>query len=84
MTWGEAKALLEDAAGDPGTAFGAELAGWAYPASTLQLIGVITAATHPKSTRALMPWVLERPASAAPPDEVAAAQAELEAGVVFS
>jgi hypothetical protein len=38
FSWGEAKLLIEEAAADPGTAFGAELAGWAYPASLRELL----------------------------------------------
>jgi len=80
--------MLEDAAGDPGTAFGAELAGWAYPATTPVLLTLIASIGNKRASDKVMPWVLpdpwKRKKNQATPDEVAAANAELEAGIVFS
>ncbi|GGH34238.1 hypothetical protein [Microbacterium album] len=87
VTWGEAKLLIEEAAADPSTAFGAELAGWAYPASMPALLGLIAQIGDAKASKRVMPWAMEnprRPKETATPDEVAAAEAELEAGIVFA
>lgn len=85
LSWGEAKLLIEEYASDPSTHFGAALAGWSYPASTPDLISLIAQIRDEKAARGLMPWVLatstERQAT---PDEVAEAQAELDAEIVFS
>ncbi len=86
VSWGEAKLLLEAAVEDTGTALGAELAGWAYPASVPTLIGIIAQVRDPKASRGLMPWVLQvsgrRPTVS--DEELAAARAELEGGIVFA
>lgn len=88
VTWGEAKTLLEEAIADGSTHIGAHLAGWAYPASIPALIALTAQIGDPKVSRKLMPWAMENPRAKqqnkATPDEVAAAQAELEAGIVFS
>ena len=84
LRWGEARLLIEAAAGDPGTALGAELAGWAYPASTKDLISLTAQIGDPKASKRVMPWALQRPASTATPDEVAVAQAQLEDEIVFT
>lgn len=84
LRWGEARLLLEAAAGDPGTALGAELAGWAYPASIRDLISLTAQIGDPKASKRVMPWALQRPATAATSDEVAVAQAELEDEIVFT
>lgn len=87
VTWGEARILLEEAAADPSTAFGAELAGWAYPASMPTLIGIAAQIGDPKQSRKVMPWTLKNPRRTGPqatPDEVAAATAQLEDGIVFT
>ena len=88
LSWGEAKTLLEEAAGDGGTALGAELAGWAYPASMPQLIALSAQIGDPKTARRVMPWAMDNPRrkkqNQATPDEIAAAQAELEAEFVFT
>lgn len=84
LRWGEARLLIEAAAGDPGTALGAELAGWAYPASIRDLISLTAQIGDPKASERVMPWALQRPATAATSDEVAVAQAELEDEIVFT
>ncbi|WGD38473.1 hypothetical protein [Lysinibacter sp. HNR] len=86
LSWGEAKLLIEAAASDPGTALGAELAGWAYPASTSELISLSAQIANPDVAKKLMPWALERPGkkeAGASADEIAIATAELDAGIVF-
>jgi hypothetical protein len=84
LTWGEAHTLLVEAAADPSTALGAKLAGWAYPASIPQLLVLI--AHTGKASKKVMPWALKVPRAEdqATPDEVAAAQADLEDGIVFA
>jgi hypothetical protein len=87
LTWGEAKLLLEEASGDTGTALGAKLAGWSYRASTREMLSLIAEIGDAKASKKLMPWVLPDPrrsGSTADAVEVAAAQAELEAGLVFA
>ena len=87
VTWGEAKTLLEEAAGDGGTVFGAELAGWAYPASIPQLLMLVAQVGDWKASKKVMPWAMERPGQKNPPAsaaEIAAADAELEAEIVFT
>lgn len=85
MSWGEARLLIEQAAEDPSTHFGAALAGWSYPASTQQLITLIATIRDEKASKKLMPWALKIDAGQkADPVEVAAAQDELSAGIVFA
>lgn len=87
VTWGETRDLIEQAAADGSTYLGAELAGWAYPASTLGLLTLIATVGDPKSSRPLMPWVMKNPREERPsstPDEIAAAEAALEAEFVFT
>ena len=85
MSWGEAKLLIEQAAEDPATHFGAALAGWSYPASTQQLITLIATIRDEKASKKLMPWALKIDGGPkADPVEVAAAQDELNAGIVFA
>ncbi|PRI11345.1 hypothetical protein B4915_08510 [Leucobacter massiliensis] len=87
VTWGEARDLIEAAASDPSTALGAELAGWAYSASTLELLSLIAQVGDPKASKRLMPWALETPRrkkSDASAEEIAEATAALESGIVFS
>jgi hypothetical protein len=88
VTWGEALLLVEEAASDPSTALGAELAGWAYPAGMRDLLALVAQIGNEKAARKVMPWVMENPRKthepAATADEVATAQAELEDGIVFA
>lgn len=87
VTWGEAKTLLEQAAADGGTAFGAELAGWAYPASIPQLLSLVAQVGDWKAAKKVMPWAMEsipKRTTQATADEIAAADAELEAEIVFA
>lgn len=87
LTWGEARILLEEAAADPGTALGAQLAGWAYPANMLELLNLTATIGDAKASRKVMPWAMSSPRSNAPKattEEVAIAQAELEDGIVFA
>ena len=87
LSWGEAKLLLEEAASDPSTALGAELANWAYPASLPDLLSLIAQVGDEKAARKVMPWAMPSPranGSGATPDEVAAALSDLESGIVFS
>lgn len=63
--------------------FGAELAGWAYPASTHELIALTAQIGDAKAAKRVMPWAMQR-ASNATPEEVVAAQEQLEDGIVFS
>ncbi|MFF7683160.1 hypothetical protein ACFZA2_10395 [Microbacterium sp. NPDC007973] len=84
VSWGEARDLINEAAADPGTQLGAKLAGWAYPASIPQLLMLV--AQTGKASKKVMPWALKTPRAEdqASPDEVAAAQASLEDGIVFA
>lgn len=84
LTWGEAKLLLEQAASDGGTALGAELAGWSYPASLLQLLTLSAQIGDKNASAKVMPWALDlsRPERASDA-EIAAADAELEEAIVF-
>ena len=88
LSWGEAKLLIEEASADPGTALGAELADWAYPATVPALLGIIAQIGNEKAARKVMPWTLtlsrKKTADQATPDELAAAVADLEAGIVFA
>ncbi len=85
VLWGEAQFLIEAAATDPSTVLGAELAGWSYPASTRDLIELIATIRDEKASKKLMPWALKIDAGQkADPVEVAAAQDELTAGIVFA
>ena len=83
VTWGEALTLLEQAAGDPSTAFGAELAGWAYPASMPTLLGLTAQIGNRQASNSVMPWALARPQRASD-EEITSAVAQLEDGIVFT
>lgn len=86
VSWGEAITLLHEAAADPGTHLGAQLAGWAYPASTRELLSLV-AELGPKASKKLVPWALPDPrrtTTTADAAEIAEAQAEMEAGLVFA
>lgn len=87
VTWGEVKVLLEEAAADGSTAFGAELAGWAYQASIPELLSLVAQVGDWKAAKRVMPWAMNGIRERAPQAsaaEVAAADAELEAEIVFS
>lgn len=86
VSWGEACVLIKRAAADPSTALGAELAGWAYPASMPELLTMIAQIPSKNAAKAVMPWSMKVPQEQAPatPDEVAAANSALEADFVFS
>ena len=85
LSWGEAKLLLEEAAADPSTALGAELAGWAYPASTLDLLGIVAQFGKKATEARLMPWQMAEDRAGQPtPDEIAEAEAALAESIVFT
>ncbi len=87
LTWGEAHTLLVEAAADTGTAIGAALAGWAYPANLRELITLIATIGDRKASQKVMPWVMKNPRGDEPgatTEEVALAQAELEDSIVFA
>jgi hypothetical protein len=87
LTWGEARTLIEEAAADGGTALGAALAGWAYTATTADLLNLIATIGDRKAAMKVMPWAMPNPRSSAPTasaEEIAKAQAELEDGIVFA
>lgn len=84
LLWGEAKLLLEGAAHDTSTLLGAELAGWAYPASTVELLSLLAQVGDAKVSKKLMPWALPKNEAGADAAEVAEAQAALDEGLVFS
>lgn len=87
VTWGEAKTLLEEAAADGATAFGADLAGWAYQASVPQLLSLVAQVGDWKAAKRVMPWAMDgirKRAPQATAAEVAAVDAELEAEIVFT
>lgn len=85
LTWGEAILLLTEAAGDPSTALGAELAGWAYPASMVELLSLVAQIGNKNASGKVMPWVLGNPRRAnATAEELALAQAELDDGFIFA
>ncbi|WP_198008403.1 hypothetical protein [Leucobacter salsicius] len=76
-----------EAAQDPSTVLGAELAGWAYPATTPELIGIVAQIANKSASQRVMPWALENPRrkkSDATAEEVAVATAALEDGIVFA
>ena len=83
VVWGEAKLLIEQAAGDGGTWLGAELAGWAYPATMPVLLGLVAQIGDERASRRVMPWSMKREHPRATPDEIAAADAALEDEIVF-
>lgn len=74
------------AAADPSTALGAELAGWAYPASMPELLTLIAQIPSKSASKAVMPWSMKVPKEQAPATaaEIAAADSELEADFVFT
>lgn len=85
LSWGEAHLLIEEAAGDPSTHLGAELAGWAYPASLPDLLSLAAQIGNEKAARKVMPWVMQTGRDVqATPAEVAIATAQLEDGIVFT
>ncbi|MGN7861453.1 hypothetical protein ACTJI8_12805 [Microbacterium sp. 22303] len=85
LSWGEARLLLEQAATDTSTCYGAELAGWAYPASMLDLIGIVGQHGKGALDARLMPWQMAEDAKQKPTvDEVAVASAEFEDEILFS
>lgn len=85
LRWGEARDLIRAAAEDSSTAFGAELADWAYPASMPELLSVAAQIGDWKAARKVMPWAMARPGhTTATEEEIAAAEAALEAGIIFS
>lgn len=84
MPWGEALLLFEAWMNDPSTPLGAEVAGWAYPASMPQILLLSATIRDEKAAREVMPWVMRLSDDTGPTDEeLARAQAELEAGIVF-
>lgn len=87
LSWGEAKILIEEAANDPGTVFGAELADWAYPATTPMLISLMAQISDQKAAAAVMPWAMDSPRRRTSPTavaEVAEATAQLEDSILFT
>jgi hypothetical protein len=85
LSWGEAHLLLQGAMSDTSTILGAELAGWAYPASLKDIVMLAGTLRDKDATRRAMPWSRDwRQEEVATPEEVAQAQAELEDGIVFS
>lgn len=84
LSWGEAKLLLEEAAADPSTALGAELAGWSYPATHVDLFSLIATIGNKDAAMKVMPWAFGGGRQSASDAEIAAANAELEASIVFS
>lgn len=85
LSWGEMKLLLEQAAGDVSTWYGAVLAGWAYPASMVDLLGIVGQHGKKAFEVRLMPWqIAEDSDKVATPDEVQVASAEFDAEIIFS
>lgn len=86
VSWGEACALVKRASTDTSTALGAELAGWAYPASFTDLLTLIVQLPSKAAMKAVMPWSMKVPDEQAPatPDEIASADAALESEFVFT
>jgi hypothetical protein len=62
---------------------GAELAGWAYPATMPALLGLVAQIGDERASRRVMPWALNQDRPQATPDEIAAADAALEDEIVF-
>ncbi len=62
--------------------------GWAYPASMPQLLSLAAQVGDWKAAKKVMPWAMDSPRRAqkdqATPDEVEAANAALDAGIVFT
>lgn len=90
LSWGEARDLVISAAADPSTALGAELAGWAYPATIPEITQVLMSSAQlgRKATKAagkLMPWALGAKRRKAPTaEEIAKAQKEIDEEVIFT
>ncbi|WP_242864503.1 hypothetical protein [Microbacterium testaceum] len=86
VNWGEACVLVKRAALDPSTALGAELAGWAYPASMPELLTLLAQIPSRNTAKAVMPWSMKVPDEQTPatPDEIASADAALESEFVFT
>ncbi len=83
VTWGEARILIEEAAANPSTVLGADLAGWAYPATMPALLTVVVQGG--KNAMKVMPWAMSNPRRQRPTaDEVKAAQEDLLAHVVIA
>jgi hypothetical protein len=84
VTWGEGWTLIEHAAADTASELHAELAGWGYAASFVDLL-TLAGAVGEKAFRKVAPWVLKRakPEDAPTADEVATVQAELEESILF-
>ena len=83
LSWGEALLLLSEAAQDPGTAIGAELAEWEFPASRMAVLTLSALVRDEQEFARVAPWA-GRKAPRASDEELAAARAELEAEIVFS
>lgn len=82
LTWGEAYLLIQAAAQDPSTMLGSELAGWAYPASMVDLLSLSAAVGEKSST--IMPWNLHLSGEPQFTDqEIQAAQAALDEEILF-
>ena len=80
VPWAEMISLARSAASDPSTELGAAVAGWSYPASMIDLLGIV--ADFGRQASKVFPFKQTRPSASA--DEVAAAQAELEESIQFA
>lgn len=81
VSWQEGLALTRAALRDTSTALGAAEADWSYPATQVELLQM--AGTFGKAARRIFPFDIDQ-AEAPSSEEVADAQAELEAGIRFS
>lgn len=90
LCWGETRDLVMSAAGDPSTALGAEMAGWAYPATTPQIIQALMTSAQlgrdgMRVAKSLMPWEMGKALAAAPTaSDVAKALSEIDQEVIFA
>lgn len=89
ISWGEARDLVLSAAADTSTEFGASLAGWAYPASLIELMQLSATIADNKAFQSAAPWTMgeelrRRAAEQATPDEIAVLDAQLDEEIVFS
>lgn len=89
LTWGEAYLLLKAAATDTSTRLGAELAGFAYPASMPQLYMLLATISDRDAAMSIMPWSVrereeQKKAHAVTQSEMDVAAAALDAEIVIA
>jgi enamine deaminase RidA (YjgF/YER057c/UK114 family) len=89
VSWGEAYDLTEAALQNTATALAAAYNGWAYPASMSGLLSTASQMADAKAFEKVSPWGMKKRAQAldaakATPDEIQAAQRQLDEEIVFN